>query len=481
MTAIFDKLLSSLKIEKTIITTFVVGLLCALLFLMVAYRYGSLGSVAFTMAIIFFCIIIFSLKTLHLKRYFPAILFVFALFPLRKTIGIVSISQIDFALIAIYIISLFNNSPSTAKSRHVKQTHFIMVAMLFWLFVSSLMSLSPATSLGGMIPFIRFFLLYYLFSNLNVTSYQIKILLIVIVLSVLLEGSLGAVQYALKSNIGSLADSMGESQDTIRLVGSTDNLHRSRGTFSYDTALGAFFEMFLPMVFSMLFIRQYRKYRIVLIMIMILGLLGLLFTFTRGAWFGTIIGFCITIYYMVRNGYFKFPKLILGFILALVLIVPLSTFFSPLIQDRLFGSSSRDSLNTRAYVYSIAIKATLDHPLFGVGLNNLGIYSGSYGMKAHNILIQLSCETGILGAVIFAFWLFYVLKTAHRNITSSYGGDYAIISIGLCGGIIALIVHNMFAWNMFSQNSGSFFWITAGLINSIASQNVQMQNIKIYE
>lgn len=478
MVTVCDRLVSGLKKEKTIIATIFVGLLCAFLFLVIAHRYGVWGCFVFTLTIIGICIFTFLLEATYVIRYFPAILFAFALFPLHKTIGIVSITQVDLVLITFYIISFCNHAPSPAKSRQVKLTHLILVALLFWLFFSSLMGLSTTNSLSGFISYVRFFLIYYFFSKLDSTNDQLKILITALVLAVFLEASLGIIQYVTKSTFGCLSDLFGSRQELIRLVGSTGNLFRIRGSFTYDTALGAFFAMLLPMVFSILFIRQCKKYRVFLAIILFLGFIALLFTFTRGAWLGTIIGFCVTIFYLIRKGYAKFPKLLLGFILIMVVLALLSTFFAPLIQDRLFGSNSTTSLNSRLNVYTLAIRAIRDYPLFGVGLDNLGIEADNYGrVKAHNILIQLACETGIVGASIYVFWLISVLKTAHRNIMSKCDDEYTIVSIGLYGGIIAILIHNMFAWNILAPMSGMCFFITVGLINSIALHKAQ-KNVK---
>lgn len=303
-----------------------------------------------------------------------------------------------------------------------------------------------------------------------------KILLYVVILSVMMEGMIGVIQYVTKSNIGSFADHFGETQDMIRFVGTFDNIFRVKGTFNYDTAFGTFIGLYLPLIISLIYDKSYHKYKIPLVVVFFFGLLALIFTFTRGAWLGTIIGSFVALYYIGIKGYITINKFVIYSAIILASIGVLSTFFSTIIIDRLFGDNSTDSLESRAYLIRAAIQIIRNYPWFGVGLHNFGIacygfFPGhSYFIKSvHNIFLLMASETGILGSIIFSIWLFYILKIARNNIISDNNKSYTIISIGLMGGIIASIVQNIQDWSILNGSCGFCFWATAGVINAIAS------------
>ena len=61
--------------------------------------------------------------------------------------------------------------------------------------------------------------------------------------------------------------------------------------------------------------------------------------------------------------------------------------------------------------------------LFGAGINSFPVYIGEYskGMYPHNVLLELLCEYGIFGSVLFLAPIAYILLIRKRQYGTFYG------------------------------------------------------------
>lgn len=70
------------------------------------------------------------------------------------------------------------------------------------------------------------------------------------------------------------------------------------------------------------------------------------------------------------------------------------------------------SLNERFSYYQTALNAFFQHPLIGVGLGGWPVFHGlgDIALHPHNIFLEILAETGVIGFILFAFFLFFSLK-----------------------------------------------------------------------
>lgn len=140
--------------------------------------------------------------------------------------------------------------------------------------------------------------------------------------------------------------------------------------------------------------------------------------------------------------------IIIGLLVFLIVIRCLN----PSYYNNLFKSQ-----DDRMVLWAIYINAFMDKPIFGHGYTNVSALFGNYmndlpdspanikilnnlwesggGIIAHNDLLRILADTGIIGFVLFIVFLSEVFKCAYRN------KDPRIIKIVLVG-LVYLVTHN---------------------------------------
>jgi len=137
----------------------------------------------------------------------------------------------------------------------------------------------------------------------------------------------------------------------------------------------------------------------------------LLMTFSRAS----ILAFIVSYLFLISNKKYRTP-------LFIVFILTYIYFSYRLVSKYISGESFVDvdgSFNTKFYFISIAIN---DYPLvplvnkiFGIGLNNFFYYSD--GFFAHNIFVTFLYEFGLLGFLIFLYFIFYSYRKIGKDFT----------------------------------------------------------------
>ncbi|PNW18758.1 hypothetical protein C1642_02710 [Acinetobacter sp. AKBS16] len=140
----------------------------------------------------------------------------------------------------------------------------------------------------------------------------------------------------------------------------------------------------------------------------------LILTFSRAS----IVSFIVTYLFVKSGNKYKTPIFIL-FLIGYFYIA------SELIGKYTSGVSYVDvdgSFNSKFYLISVAIDNYNSIPvinkLFGIGLNNFLYYSD--GIFAHNIFITLLYEFGVLGTIMFIFFLCYSYYKIGKDVAYIY-------------------------------------------------------------
>ncbi len=114
--------------------------------------------------------------------------------------------------------------------------------------------------------------------------------------------------------------------------------------------------------------------------------------------------------------YLKTPALLVpvGGALALLVAVVLARrdFFTVVLRSRLETSGRSESVHFQ--VYDFVPQVLHSHPLFGLGLNNFSVYyesvTGKTNWGPHSFYVALLVETGVVGTVLFAAFLWWIFR-----------------------------------------------------------------------
>lgn len=150
------------------------------------------------------------------------------------------------------------------------------------------------------------------------------------------------------------------------------------------------------------------------------------------------------------------------------------------------GEEMDASNELRLRVWKAGWRMFLDHPVLGVGAGQFQtaygtVYSGrEHGpwMQPHNLLIQVGCELGLVGLVVFGYFVFQIVK-ANRSILrlkgrSAYKVNY---EVGVaCGALLAgVAVVSVFGHTLYRP----YWYLLGGLVaaNRFVADQVEKSEV----
>ncbi|GEM_PF-6970337 len=190
-----------------------------------------------------------------------------------------------------------------------------------------------------------------------------------------------------------------------------------------------------------------------------LGLLAALFlTGSVGAWVSLLAGLAIL---SIRSQRQEKIKVMTRFLLLLLIAVVLVLWYQRSGVDSEAGSL-KNSLLQRLNFWKSAWDMFCYSPLWGVGFGKFGeMYryfktSGAFDSQyAHNIVLQLLSELGILGGIWLGYWIAVFIKTSR--------GKNKVLAAGLA----AFFVHNLIDYSFSVPQVADHWWIIAGLLTAV--------------
>ena len=231
--------------------------------------------------------------------------------------------------------------------------------------------------------------------------------------------------------------------------------------------------LLFPLVMSMYLSGRYIANKVVHITGMFLMVLGLIFGFSKSAWISVFMAF--TVIFILE---IKYKRMALWKIRFWILFfAAISTLFGRLLYLRLFKTNLSDSFDSRILLITFGIERFLEHPLMGVGANNIWLYFNNMWYKpttVHNLYVLFLSEIGLVGLLIFlAIMLFILLKTISINKSNRY---YYAISVGLTASFVAFYWDELWTWLYRYNPVGCLFWALCAI--AFAAYNIANSNCK---
>ena len=348
----------------------------------------------------------------------------------------VALSSIAFGLwVGIWIMQIMINKKLFLNNEIKSELKFINIFLLLFIIIevlSRIFAIFPDGALVTLKSFL-FFLIFYV-SIIKITDRKV---LYRIILAVINVASIISV-YELVRYFLSLKDMPQE----INIV--SDRI----GYFGYPISMGEIKMLLVMSVFPLLFVKEkIFTSKILLISILLPIFASMYLTQSRNVFVAVFV--CMLIY-----GIFINKKFLVIFVVALVIfwfIIPAR------FQNRISSIINPEYVtnNTRLTMWNIGLKIFKDHPLLGVGDNEITQVYKMYkepqfngeGSHLHDNLIMILATTGIFGFIFFAcFFIALFIKQIkfYREIT--YETDKLLIF----GSILVMIsfhISGVFEWN----------------------------------
>ena len=250
------------------------------------------------------------------------------------------------------------------------------------------------------------------------------------------------------------------SQGNILLTVITKNVHLSWGKSNY---IASFYALLIPLGVSILFTKNLSTQTKLLLMSFILLMITSIFlTGSRGGVVALAIGFLVLLWR------FRSWQTLVAF-LFFCFLVGVVIFFNPssqIIWQRLVGYQTSPSVFSRIELWTECIKIFKESPILGVGLGNVNYHmklSGALFVKAHNLILELLSETGIIGFIIFAGLFYKVFRIQIENCINIQSGFQDSLAWGILAGTIAVFSHSMVEPNISSYQFSLVFWTVIGI------------------
>lgn len=180
-----------------------------------------------------------------------------------------------------------------------------------------------------------------------------------------------------------------------------------------------------------------------------LGLFALGLTFTRSAWIATTVALGVIVG-ISRPRWL--PVLIVGLAVCVVAA-------PPPYRDRLVSAfdPQHPSNVERTYMWSAGARMFRDHPITGVGLQDLKtIYERYRDPRAresaghlHSVYVHIAATMGIVGLVAFAWLIVALFRVAGRGLRERLRQPDADagVALGVIAGLAGFLVAGLFEWN----------------------------------
>ena len=137
-------------------------------------------------------------------------------------------------------------------------------------------------------------------------------------------------------------------------------------------------------------------------------------TLSRSGLLGLAVGFCVLAVPYRRRVASAAALVPLALVAAFVavLVSRRTEFFETVLRSRV--ETGGGSTSAHLGVYGFIPDVLASHPLFGLGLNNFSVYyefvTGKTNWGPHSFYVALLVETGLVGTLLFAFFMRYVFR-----------------------------------------------------------------------
>ena len=208
-------------------------------------------------------------------------------------------------------------------------------------------------------------------------------------------------------------------------------------------------------------------------------LICLIFTGSRGAYLGLIVGFIFSVFVLLNYLINKVKEknktvLFFGLFFCFIVVIVGISFLFPVVFERIstiFTLREHSSNSYRVNVWLACLQMLRDNWLIGIGPGNntfrlaYGLYmiSGFDALAAYNIFLEFAIEFGVFGCILFVLIVLISFLKLHYLFWMK-GNIYAL---GIFISLISLLTHGMFDTVFFRPQVFILFWFLLSSVDKI--------------
>ncbi|MBQ7793180.1 MAG: O-antigen ligase family protein [Clostridia bacterium] len=239
---------------------------------------------------------------------------------------------------------------------------------------------------------------------------------------------------------------------------------RVYATFDNPNVLGQYFIITIPIIFALFVYAKRFCEKTAWLAVFGVTFLCLLYTWSRGAWVGVMLG--VAVFLLIRDR--RWIVLCILAVLAMPFVLP------PSILNRLLsiGNTGDSSTAYRVSVWIASARMAFDFWMSGVGYGSdafANVYSSyalngaGYALHAHNFYIQLVADVGIGGLLVYIA----IAMTAYREIATVKNDRFIkTVSLALAGVLAGYLFQGVAESMWYNMRMSLMFWIVMAFIVS---------------
>jgi len=331
-----------------------------------------------------------------------------------------------------------------------------MVLLFLLLMVSGGIVAASTASIKPMLVYVAFMVGYFLVVNLIRSPEWMRRCLIGVVASCTLVGL-----YGLYQNFSGLVSQTWQDSDMFSTIEG-----RVVSTFENPNVLAEYLIMVLPLVLALFLNAENSKRRLATVIAG--GIIGgcLIYTWSRGAWLGFLIGIAIFLLMYSRHT--------MTFMLFGCLGIPFLPFVLPESITQRFlsiGNLGDSSTSYRVNIWRGVGKMVGDYWQTGIGIGTdsfrcvYPLYSLS-GIESaphsHNLYLQILVEIGIVGLLAFLVLLFFWTQSCFTIHRKEERREKLIPAAIFCG-LLSVLAQGMTDYIWYNYRVFLMFWLMLGL------------------
>ena len=358
-------------------------------------------------------------------------------------------------LLALLILSILMRWALLRKPPHGwGMTSVLLVIFGLTGFVSLIYSPVPDRVWGGITDYVKDAIIAVVVVVLLQSRKSLRRVIWTLMIAGIFMGGLSVYQYVTKtydSNYGGFAIT-----GYHQIVGESDE-YRVGGPLEDPNFFSQIMVVLIPISLERFFHEKQLRYKILSLLSATLAILCVILSYSRGGFLAMAISLGVYFYFYPPKR-LQLPLLIVAG-LALFSVAPpkyverittLTEFFQPRDTLRINEASFQGRLSENL----AAVEMIKTNPLFGVGLKSYNylypIYSKKLGIalvagerEAHNLYLEITAETGIVGLMAFLLILYVTFKTiltARRVFLEKNDWEFAGLTVGFMAGLVGYFV-----------------------------------------
>ncbi len=361
-------------------------------------------------------------------------------------------------LVLAFVLAGFGSLILSFLYDRKRKLHYFSVSryIYFYAFIyffATLTSVARGASFLGGILTVCFILFSIVFANAIETKRQLYIILFLFVCIGVLVSFYGFYQFMFPGKFSGVWHDV----DMFESIS-----FRVYSTLENPNVLGEYFLLVLPFSAALCINSKSMFNRLFFAACSGIMLLCLILTYSRGCYIG-IMG-AVAVFLVLWDRRFIF--------LGIVVLLLLPFILPDTIINRFLSIGNMDDSSTsyRVYIWLGTLAMLKDYWFCGIGPGTDAFnqvypayaYNGISAPHSHNLFLQVTCDAGIVGLIVFVLLIFQYYRMTCGALSREVKKENKVLLIGAISAMTGFMIQSMFDYTFYNYRVMLLFWVCVG-------------------